>query len=126
MSIDEPAPTQPIHLEAYAEDPNSAAIQAKQLIRLVVAQTPHLAHDWRDVVAGYSTFTDAYRRVRRLAVSEELDAYIIRKDDTAIGLATVIRDQHIVHPSEGRVEGDDLDYWLKSLSSNGLHRAVVA
>jgi hypothetical protein len=77
-------------------------------------------------VAGYATFNSAYRRIRRLAASEELNAYIIREDDTAIGLATVVRDQHVVHPSEGEITGDDLDYWLKSLSSNGLHQAVVA
>src|SRR4051812_22337704 len=100
-----------IHLESYSL-PKSPK-QAVDLHDLVENEQQWLGDIFPDTTERYSGLMQAFKSVVRIAMSKEVHAYIIRPGrylNAAIGVATVIPDQAVLHPDEGRIGGDDIDY----------------
>lgn len=67
------------------------------------------------VSAGYGNYLGAVKRISRIGQSEDLHGYLIRKDQAAIGIATLIKDRRIEVATKKGVQqltGFDMDYWL--------------
>ena len=99
--------------------------QGKDIHRLVTEQSDWLEDAFPETVRRYSEYPDAIKNVARLASSDVLNAYIIRLDRVARGLATIIFDQTVIHPRRGEVSGNDLDYWIAPPASNELHKDIA-
>lgn len=93
--------------------------------RLVASQGDWLEDAWPGAAARYRDFWHAVKNVARLASNEGMQAYIIKKQRAAKGLATIIFDQVVIHPDEGEVTGYDLDYWLPPFTSESDHMATA-
>lgn len=100
--------------------------QARDIHRLVLDEIDWLRESFPDTVKRYEDVRKAVKNVARLAISEGINAYIIRKDKVAKGLATIIFDQTVLHPIAGRVDGNDLDYWLAKDADEELHNQTAA
>ncbi len=110
-----------IALEQFSPDKLPAALQAWRVNKLVKNAASWLQTEQPGTVARYEELLKAHHNIRRLAGSKAIQAYIIHSPAAAnIGLATVIQDQDVVHPQEGRIEGDDIDYWL-NVNTNSIH-----
>jgi hypothetical protein len=115
-----------VSLEIFAPTPVMSFLQALTVKRMVKDEAHWLANSYPDVVSGYQSLSSSRQRIRKIGAVPEIQAYIIHGAKRAIGLATVIPDQKVVHPTEGAIEGDDLDYWLRGDSATRIHRAVLA
>jgi hypothetical protein len=76
----------------------------------------------------YSTLGKAIMTVFMRASRKDVQSYIGRegKYSAAIALATIIFDQTVIHPEEGEVTGNNLDFFLAGLSStNSLNRQLA-
>jgi len=115
-----------ITLEAFSRDRRQAVAQALDLRNLVVHEKQWLKQAQPGTLARYETKTDGMHNISRtIRRHGEMTAHIVRRDRVAIGLATVIFNQTIVHPTEGTFEGNDLDYWLKKGTDIFTHKQVV-
>jgi hypothetical protein len=117
-----------IYLEKYSvlKSPK----QGYQIHKLTAHNFNWLAEDpdRRQTARRYNALIKSIRTVAKIALSDSVDAFIIRerKHTVAIGLASIIFDQSVVHPEEGIVRGNNLDYWVTRLSStNQISKSVA-
>ena len=118
-----------IYLEEYSRSKPKVLQQGFGIRRLVASESDWLKQDpdRKYTAKHYANLFNAIGSVARIASSEDLQAYIIRdrRHRVAIGLATVIFDQSVVHPEIGIVRGNNLDYWLRPSSDHGFHKEVA-
>jgi hypothetical protein len=115
-----------IAMEPFSTSRIYAVFQALRVSGLVKRESGWLQQEQPGTVQRYERLGKAQRNIRRLAASQELSAYGIHAPSGAsIGLATVIKGQHVIHPHAGEIMGDDIDYWLGSAQTNDVHAAVV-
>lgn len=108
-----------LELESFSR--LKAPLQARDVCGLIKSERGWLVNIFPGTVDRYRDYPHAVKNIGRLAQSELLHAFILRKDKVTQGLATIILDQSIVHPEEGPRWGVDLDYWLKKGSSRIDH-----
>ncbi len=114
-----------VEFEPFANRGRLAVLQAIRISRLVSVEE-WLKTEQVGTHHRYYWPLKAVDSVRRLAASETLQAYLIHSSSTAVaGLATIIRDQHVLHPHQGRIEGDDIDYWLAASQPLNIHSVVA-
>lgn len=100
-----------VKLESFATDKANSLNQAWALQELVAKERAWLEQVQPDTVERYSSIRSAVHTIVRIAgYRQGVKARIIRQNRAAIGIATIIPNQHIVHPVGGRFEGSDLDY----------------
>lgn len=115
-----------ITLEAFTGDRRQAVAQAFDLRRLVRHEKQWLKAAQPGTYARYENESKAVRSITRITRHRnQIEAHIVRRDRVAIGLATIIFDQQLVHPAEGSFQGDDLDYWLQRGEDIFTHRDVA-
>ena len=101
------------------------AAQGRQLHQLVQKAQPWLEAIAPGTVERYRDTTHAIANVRRIATAEGMQAFIIKEHRVALGVATLIFDQTIVHPDAGEVAGTDLGYWVAEDVDDVLHRRIA-
>jgi hypothetical protein len=110
-------------------EPFSAAkaeSQASEIRGLVAQEVDWLEEVQPSTVKAYNSRRRARRTVVHRTRSSELEAYIVKRDDVAIGIATVIAGQRVIHPTKGLYEGYDLDYWLMRGQRTEAHRTITS
>jgi hypothetical protein len=116
-----------VYLEQFSEE--DAHTQAKDVNRLVESQSDWLKVLQPGTLARYESVRKARKNILRLATTPSFEAYMVKTSNTnvAIGLATIIFGQSIIHPNPevGKFDGHDLDYWLGDLQSTDVHREVA-
>ncbi|MDB5164776.1 MAG: hypothetical protein JWL89_402 [Candidatus Saccharibacteria bacterium] len=101
-------------------------LQALNLSRLVSQEQDWLRQTRPETLQRYfDPSVRGKKNINRLAKSNEVQAFIVRKSIVAIGLATIVFDRTVIHPSLGSVEGDSLDYWLRRGMDEATHRVVA-
>lgn len=116
-------------LDRYLADKKD--FQGAMLHELAKKEEAVLAEIFPGAYERYGKSTEkAAGNVGRIAASEALHAFIIRWErlDIAHGIATIIFNQTIIHPSLGRITGHDMDYWLgeEADSDPKAHRDVAS
>jgi hypothetical protein len=119
-----------ITLDRFSTYGFAAIGQARQLSRLVDAERSWLKDAQPDTLKRYESAIKGARNIQRIAqhrFNEDtpLEANIIRRGSVAIGIATIIHNQQILHPEEGLFKGDDIDYWLQWDEDESVHFAVA-
>lgn len=102
--------------------------QAREAATIVHEEEDWLSRVQPGTVERYQDEQHARYNIGRLAWSAwggEFNPYIVRENKVAKGLATIILNQQVMHPSFGSVEGSDLDYWLVKDASEKLHLDTV-
>jgi hypothetical protein len=112
------------YLESYSF--YKSPIQGHELHKLVMSERDWLETERPSTVRRYSDNRRAIRNVSRIALNSEIMAFIVRekKYHLAIGVATVILNQTVVHPELGIVQGNNLDYWIKESCDEKVHNSV--
>jgi len=97
--------------------------QAGDLSVLVRNQPEDIPEIFSGAAERYGSFPKAVKNVARIIRNKELDAYVIRdrQTRTARGIATIIFDQKVAHPTNDALIGNDLDYWMGSEATVGDH-----
>jgi hypothetical protein len=119
-----------IELEPYSEHWQRALSQARCLKVLVDKERSWLAEVQPGTVARYESMLEGAENIQRIAehrrtLETPVEASIVRQGNTAIGIATIIHNQQVVHPEEGLFTGHDADYWLRRGESPETHEAVA-
>jgi hypothetical protein len=115
-----------IHLEGYAR--TRAPKQGIDLHELVRRERSWLEEPFPDTVTRYRSIPTSIKNVARAAMSEQVRAFVIRSDrhlGQALGVATLISNQTIIHPDETPITGIDTDYWIGAEESTKTHHAVA-
>jgi hypothetical protein len=81
-------------------------------------------------VERYQSIPRSAENIRRIARHRRapdvpVEAAVVRRGEIALGLATIIRNQSIVHPDEGTFDGADIDYWLRRGEAAETHQEVA-
>ncbi len=92
---------------------------------LVEGEKDWLVDMFPGAVENYRSPMTSIKNIARIARSEMMKAYIVRRGELAYGVATVIFGQSIVHPSVGTFMSTDLDYWIADGASEGYHEEVA-
>jgi hypothetical protein len=102
--------------------------QALDLYGLVTEQQQRLRAINLGANERYRDYRHSLKNVVRIAFKdtvqkEPVKAFVIRdkQEKAALGVATVIRNQTVVHPEEGRFTGYDMDYWLWQDADEDTH-----
>lgn len=113
-----------IYLEKYSF--YKSPLQGREIHQLVVSEKDRLDQERPDTLKRYADDIVSMRSIARIALSKEVMAFIVRDDklDRAIGIATVIMNQAVVHPEIGEIQGNNLDYWIKESCEESIHNAV--
>ncbi|HVV26129.1 MAG TPA: hypothetical protein VHC21_03825 [Candidatus Saccharimonadales bacterium] len=119
-----------IELEPFSEHQQGALAQARHLKPLIDKERGWLAGVQPGTVERYQSVITGAENIRRIALFRQapdvpVEANIVRRGAAAIGLATIIRNQLIVHPEEGEFRGADVDYWLRRCETPATHRQVA-
>lgn len=115
-----------VELEPFSHVLPRAARQARDLRLLVRGEADWLQDVQPGTVARYSNYMRGVRKVMDIASrQDQIEAFLIRGQRTSLGIATILPEQHIVHPTEGAFDGSDLDYWLVDGAHPELHRHVA-
>jgi hypothetical protein len=102
-----------------------APIQGPLLHDLVAQESDWLKEVFPGTVQRYRNKLHAAKNVARIAHSEGMRAFIIKEEKVARGIATIIFEQTVIHPTEGEFTGNDLDYWLASDATTDMHNNVA-
>jgi hypothetical protein len=115
-----------IDLDPY--DAGKAGQQGHNLSKLVNSERDLLEIVQPDTLRRYRNRFKSAKSVGRIAASQEVHAFIVRKSHNhlAIGQATIIADQKLIHPRQGLFEGYDLDYWIKPSEAKAYHGFVAS
>jgi hypothetical protein len=119
-----------IELEPFSESKFHSVSQAHDLKQLVEQERGWLMAVQPGTVERYQSRLKGARNIMRIAGHRHdpevpAEANIIRRDRAAIGIATIIRNQQIVHPDEGLFTGNDVDYWLRLGERGTTHTAAA-
>ena len=114
-----------VFLEPFSVIKSRAQSQAEDIKSLIATQFDWLETVQPNTVKAYSTPRKARKSVNHRAKSRELEAYIVKRDNAAVGLATIISNQRVIHPTEGLYEGYDLDYWLSLNQRPQTHKTTA-
>ena len=101
------------------------AAQGKQLHALVDKAKPWLEAVTPGTVERYRDIPHAIANVRRITTAEGMQAFIIKEHRVALGIATLIFDQTIIHPEACEVQGTDVGYWVAEDVDDALHRRIA-
>jgi hypothetical protein len=102
-----------------------APSQAFDISEMISSERYWLRRAQPDTVQAFNGFWQAVPAVVRRVLNPELHAYIIRKEAAAIGLATIISRQRVIHPTMGLYEGYALDYFAADGEDRVTHRNIV-
>ena len=118
-----------IVIEKYARYKSDINEQAEALNRLVLEEQEWLKQYRLDTYRGYDKISHAKKRIRSVGSREDITAVVFREKTTrrALGIGTVILDACVEHPDPeiGKVEGNNLDYWLKLESTEDDHKQAT-
>lgn len=75
----------------------------------------------------YRTYPRAIKNISRLAISSEIEAYIVREDghNRMVGFATIIPDVTVITADGEEFTGSDLDYLLDDRVPEIMHKSVA-
>ncbi|HVV67314.1 MAG TPA: hypothetical protein VHB72_04610 [Candidatus Saccharimonadales bacterium] len=119
-----------IKLEPFSEHEYGALSQARSLKPLINRERGWLQAVQPGTVERYQSVLKGAKNITRIAKGwrdheTPVEASIIRRGNIAIGIATVIHGQQIVHPEKGVFTGNDVDYWLRLREGLEAHEEVA-
>jgi len=119
-----------IKLEPFSEHGQRSLSQARHLKPVIDKERSWLEIVQPGTVERYQSVVTGAENIRRIALYRQapdvpVEASLVRRGETAIGLATIIRNQLLVHPETGEFSGDDVDYWLRRGETPETHREVA-
>jgi hypothetical protein len=119
-----------IELEPYSEHTYGSLHQARDLKHLIEKERSWLQAVQPKTVERYESMIHGALNIARIAKhrrkpEQAVEASVIRRGRTAIGVATIIHDQQIVHPEAGTFTGQDVDYWLRWREGLDAHEEVA-
>jgi len=116
-----------VWLDKFAHTSRQAATQAAQLHPFIKRRKQELRGI--DPVI-YNIFGKSFFRclgnIVELGADSAAGYYIVRDETAVMGLATVLYDRSILHPSVSIFEGNQIDYWLPEGSGIAAHEDTVA
>ncbi len=98
-----------------------SAKQGYDLHELISAEKDWLGEFFAGTVTRYRDLPRSIKSVARVASSEAVKAFVVRDGKVAVGVATLILGQTLLHPSNGAFFGTDLDYWLVRDANDETH-----
>ena len=103
-------------------------LQGLKISKLVNNQDEWLKNTFPRTYEGYKQPTQAIKNVGRLALKyKEVKASIIYSphNHEVIGLSSAVKNQTIIHPKIGEINGTELYYWLNP-DADDFHHKLVA
>lgn len=100
--------------------------QATEVKNLVDLEFCRLLYEQPGTLMRFRDWPRSVLNIARIAASESMQGYILKKEGVAKGLATIIFGQRIVQEQTGQAfVGSDLDYWLDRDATTENHVEVA-
>lgn len=101
--------------------------QAQIMTDLVAASSDFLEQTRKVTLENYASDSASLASLRRLDQANTLNGGLLRSDDTAIGVGTIVSDLVITHPDKKRqfLRGDQIDLWTIDGVSQKDHEMLV-